>query len=47
MTMTAPVPSRQRHEELLSKVPQITLAFRVIKVLCTTVGETCADLGSS
>ena len=27
-----------------SKVPQITLAFWVIKVLCTTVGGTCADL---
>ena len=47
MTMTAPVPSRQRHEEVLSKVPQITLAFWVIKVLCTTVGETCADLSTT
>ena len=28
---------------LLSKVPEITLAFWVIKVLCTTVGETFAD----
>ena len=30
-------------EFLLSKVPQITLAFWVIKILSTTVGETVAD----
>ena len=30
--------------ELLNKVPQITLYFWVIKILCTTVGETAADL---
>ncbi len=29
---------------LFSKVPEITLYFWVIKVLCTTVGETFADL---
>ncbi|MEU7637334.1 hypothetical protein AB0C11_14790 [Streptomyces sp. NPDC039016] len=29
---------------LLNKVPQITVHFWVIKVLCTTVGETAADL---
>jgi uncharacterized membrane-anchored protein len=28
---------------MLSKVPQITLYFWIIKVLCTTVGETFAD----
>lgn len=28
---------------LLNKVPQITLYFWIIKVLCTTVGETAAD----
>lgn len=28
---------------LFNKVPEITLAFWVIKVLCTTVGETFAD----
>ena len=27
----------------LSKVPEVTLYFWVIKVLCTTVGETFAD----
>src|ERR1700710_2411294 len=29
--------------EMLNKVPEITLYFWIIKVLCTTVGETCAD----
>src|SRR5712691_12856170 len=28
---------------LLNKVPEITLYFWIIKVLCTTVGETAAD----
>ncbi|MYS82534.1 hypothetical protein [Embleya scabrispora] len=28
---------------LLNKVPEVTVFFWVIKVLCTTVGETCAD----
>src|SRR5665213_1532361 len=30
--------------EMLNKVPQLTLFFWVIKILCTTVGETGADL---
>jgi uncharacterized membrane-anchored protein len=30
--------------KLLNKVPEITLYFWIIKVLCTTVGETAADL---
>ncbi|WP_240194748.1 hypothetical protein [Desulfobulbus rhabdoformis] len=30
-------------EKLLSKVPEVTLYFWIIKVLCTTVGETAAD----
>jgi len=29
---------------MLSKVPEITLYFWMIKILCTTVGETAADL---
>lgn len=29
--------------EMLSKVPEVTLYFWVIKILCTTVGETAAD----
>ncbi len=35
------VPSPGRR--LLNKVPEITLYFWVIKILCTTVGETAAD----
>jgi hypothetical protein len=30
---------------MLNKVPEITVYFWVIKVLCTTVGETFADSG--
>ncbi|MDD2465676.1 MAG: hypothetical protein PHI97_16890 [Desulfobulbus sp.] len=30
-------------EKLFSKVPEVTLYFWIIKVLCTTVGETAAD----
>jgi uncharacterized membrane-anchored protein len=30
--------------QMLNKVPEITIYFWVIKVLCTTVGETAADL---
>src|SRR5438270_4875018 len=29
--------------ELLNKVPEITAFFWIIKILCTTVGETAAD----
>jgi uncharacterized membrane-anchored protein len=36
-------PSRQPLVALLSKVPEITAYFWIIKVLCTTVGETAAD----
>ena len=35
---------RHSHRLRLNKVPEITLYFWVIKVLCTTVGETAADL---
>lgn len=30
-------------EQMLSKVPEVTVFFWIIKVLCTTVGETAAD----
>jgi len=30
-------------DDWLVKVPQITLAFWIVKILCTTVGETGAD----
>lgn len=36
----SPSPGRQ----MLNKVPEITLYFWAIKILCTTVGETAADL---
>jgi uncharacterized membrane-anchored protein len=29
--------------EMLNKVPEVTLFFWVIKIMCTTVGETAAD----
>jgi uncharacterized membrane-anchored protein len=36
-------PSLSGSADMLNKVPAITLAFWVIKILCTTVGETGAD----
>src|SRR3954464_6015701 len=35
-------PSRLSAREMLNKVPEVTLYFWVIKVLCTTVGETAS-----
>ena len=32
-----------RYDTMLSKVPEVTLYFWIIKVLCMTVGETAAD----
>src|SRR3954447_11874682 len=34
---------RQDLRQMLNKVPEVTLYFWVIKVLCTTVGETASD----
>jgi len=34
---------RRQQRTLLSKVPEVTIFFWIIKVLCTTVGETFAD----
>lgn len=42
MSITAPV-RRYDLKQMLSKVPEVTLYFWVIKVLATTVGETAAD----
>ncbi|MCD9877103.1 COG4705 family protein [Streptomyces guryensis] len=36
--------TRRRSRPRLNKVPEVTVYFWVIKVLCTTVGETAADL---
>ena len=49
--LTSPTPivrpssptSRPDFGKMLSKVPEVTVFFWVIKVLCTTVGETAAD----
>lgn len=46
----SPTVAAPRHDtqslgrQMLNKVPEITLYFWVIKILCTTVGETAADL---
>ena len=40
MTSTKRAPTGR---QLLSKVPEVTIYFWIIKVLCTTVGETAAD----
>src|SRR6478752_8866086 len=36
-------PAASRRREMLSKVPEVTLWFWIIKILCTTVGESFAD----
>lgn len=41
--MTDPRSDERHLSHLLNKVPEITLWFWVIKILCTTVGETFAD----
>ena len=42
-TTDAPGRARPDAKKLLNKVPEVTLYFWVIKILCTTVGETAAD----
>ncbi len=39
----ATAPDGPAFREMLNKVPEVTLYFWVIKILCTTVGETAAD----
>ncbi|MDX6618788.1 MAG: hypothetical protein QOK36_1174 [Gaiellales bacterium] len=41
--MTTVATARLSGREMLNKVPEVTLYFWIIKVLCTTVGETAAD----
>lgn len=43
MSATITAPSRSLGREMLNKVPEVTLVFWVIKIMCTTVGETAAD----
>jgi uncharacterized membrane-anchored protein len=43
MSATTTMPSRSLGRQMLNKVPEVTLYFWVIKILCTTVGETASD----
>jgi uncharacterized membrane-anchored protein len=43
MTATTADRTRFTGRDLMNKVPEVTLYFWVIKILCTTVGETAAD----
>jgi uncharacterized membrane-anchored protein len=38
-----PAPATGQLRTMLNKVPEVTLYFWIIKILCTTVGETAAD----
>jgi uncharacterized membrane-anchored protein len=40
---TTAAPRQSRGRQMLNKVPEVTLFFWVIKIMCTTVGETAAD----
>jgi uncharacterized membrane-anchored protein len=42
-TSPAPAHSVSLGRKMLNKVPEVTLYFWVIKIMCTTVGETAAD----
>ena len=42
-TIAQPVAGPSRGRQMLNKVPEVTLYFWIIKILCTTVGETAAD----
>src|SRR3954464_1488308 len=42
-TTTLPRPGATLGRTMLNKVPEVTLFFWVIKIMCTTVGETAAD----
>ena len=37
------MPATRRGKQMLNKVPEVTVFFWVIKILCTTVGESLAD----
>jgi uncharacterized membrane-anchored protein len=43
MTSSQDVAARADVAQLLNKVPEVTIFFWIIKVLCTTVGESLAD----
>ena len=39
----SPATGREAVVHMMNKVPEVTLYFWLIKILCTTVGETFAD----
>src|SRR3979411_2508952 len=41
--MSPPAKGPTVGRQMLNKVPEVTLYFWIIKILCTTVGETAAD----
>ncbi len=41
--IATPVKSQSFGRQMLNKVPEVTLWFWIIKIMCTTVGETAAD----
>jgi uncharacterized membrane-anchored protein len=43
MPITATATSAPWGRQMLNKVPEVTLFFWIIKIMCTTVGETAAD----
>jgi len=43
MSATTHTNARPAVRQMLNKVPEVTLYFWVIKIMCTTVGETAAD----
>src|SRR5438477_12800681 len=43
VTSRTPDKIRTPQDGMLSKVPEVTIFFWIIKVLCTTVGETASD----
>ncbi|MFF3466334.1 hypothetical protein ACFYXB_29050, partial [Streptomyces sp. NPDC002619] len=42
-TTTTPENLRTPARQMLNKVPEVTIWFWIIKILCTTVGESFAD----
>jgi uncharacterized membrane-anchored protein len=42
-TTVEPAAATSRGRQMLNKVPEVTLYFWIIKIMCTTVGETAAD----
>jgi uncharacterized membrane-anchored protein len=43
MTTTLSKDAATLGRKMLNKVPEVTIFFWVIKIMCTTVGETAAD----